>query len=255
MWLFDWQVRNLAPAPDLSLGQFRQNEKKTHTEKKSCRLWLLLLLLCLFFLLCLLCLRPRFLREFIFIFCTHCSCPLARTHTHTRLGQLHLALLAASNQVQGRATRTARIGGRSAEGEGGQLEECDEGSWRCRDALRDCNQRCQLRLVGPQVESSRVGSGRVSTLLAASTNWKPMADSRCRSSLYAVAAAAAADVAASNKWEREREQSSADPCYRVRSKREREREGDATLRCSSLVTPAYHIWYDLIWSELICSDC
>lgn len=116
-----------------------RTKKKTHTEKKSCRLWLLLLLLCLFFLLCLLCLRPRFLREFIFIFCTHCSCPLARTHTHTRLGQLHLALLAASNQVQGRATRTARMG------VGRRRGRAD--SWRSvMKAVEDVAMRCAIAI-------------------------------------------------------------------------------------------------------------
>lgn len=73
---------------------------------------------------------------------------LTHAHPHTQLGQLHLALLAASNQVQGRVH--AQRGGRG----GGH---CDS---RC-----NCNQSGQLRLVGPQVKSSRV-----STLLAASTN-------------------------------------------------------------------------------------
>lgn len=100
MWLFDWQVRILAPAPDL-FGQFRQNGKTDrHCKKKNYR-W-----------------SPPppapsplplaspSLEEFIFT----CAHALARSHTHTQLGQLHLALLAASNQVQGRVH--AQRGGR-----------------------------------------------------------------------------------------------------------------------------------------------
>lgn len=144
MWLFDWQVRILAPAPDL-FGQFRQNGKTDkHCKKKLSPLappppplpW------------------PS-LAEFIFT----CAHALARSHTHTQLGQLHLALLAASNQVQGRVHAQRGGSGQS----GGAVVDNDDDGARLRFPL-------QLQSVWPAAiswPSSQVKSSRVESSLDA----------------------------------------------------------------------------------------